>query len=135
MDTPDAGPARPRRRAWPWVLAATGLAVIAAGGYGVRLWDRARTALADAGRVGELHAKLAVRAQPLTDDEFEEALSLCGTADPEARFVALLTATAHAQRHRPDLKVRVIPVAERLTGDPEPDVRQRAAKALASLTK
>lgn len=136
MTDTDEGPPPRKRRGWPWVVAALGLVLIgSAGWYAVSLMTEARAARVQAGRVGELHEKLATRGQPLTDDEFAELLSLCDTADPEARFVALMTATAYANRYRPELKARVIPVAQRLTDDRDAEVRRRASKALASLTK
>lgn len=136
MTGTDDGPPPRERRTWPWVVAALGLILIgSAGWYGLRLVTEARISREQAGRVGELHEKLAARGQPLTDDEFDELLALCDTADPEARFVALLTATAFANRYRPDLTARVVPVARRLTGDRDAEVRKRATKALASVTK
>jgi hypothetical protein len=103
------------------------------GGYAHVLWDASRTAKNEAGRVGELHEKLAVKAQPLTDAAFDEVLALCHTTDPEARFVALMSTTAHVQRHRPDLKSRVVPVADRLANDADPTVRQKASQCQLSL--
>jgi hypothetical protein len=136
MTATDDWPPPHKRRVWPWALAALGLVLIgSAGWYVLHLVTEARIAHREAGRVGELHEKLATRGQPLTDDEFAELLSLCDTADPEARFVALITATAYASRYRPDLKARAIPVAQRLTDDRDAEVRRRAGKALASLTK
>jgi len=116
--------------------AAVGLVVAAlasAGWYGWQRWSAAKTAENDARAAGELHHKLAVTNQPLTDDEFAAALALCDAADPETRFTALLAATADTVRYHPERKAQVVPVAARLMADRERVVREKALRCLGSL--
>jgi hypothetical protein len=130
-DSPRSG--RGRAIVWFAVAAAAIAALAVAGWYVFDRWQAARAAARDARVAGDLHYKLAVANQPLSDDEFGAALSLCDAADAETRFTALLAATADAIRHHPERKARVIPVAARLVGAPEPAVRAKAIKALAGL--
>ena len=130
---PDATPPATRRTFLLVAIAAVLVLIAGAGWYGVTRWQAAQTAKRETWRAGELHEKIAVKAQPLTDAEFDETLDLTAAADPEARFVALLTATAYAKRHRPDLADRVRPVADRLANDSEPAVRQKAIQCQTAL--
>lgn len=121
---------------WLGLLIAVTLVVLGVVGWiAIDAGNKSRNAAREAARVGELHEKLATKAIPLTDEEFDELLALCDTADPEARFVALMTATAQATRHRPEWKSRVLPVADRLAEDPDPTVRRKAERCQASLRK
>ena len=130
----DSSRSSARRATLLWCgVAAVVLGALVAGWYGLRQREAARAAARDANAAGELHNKLAVGNQPLSDDEFETALALCNAADAETRFTALLAATADAIRHHPERKARVVPVAARLVEDREMVVREKAIKALAGL--
>jgi hypothetical protein len=103
------------------------LMFVGGGWYASRRWEAAR----EGQHAGELHWKLAVDLQPLTDDEFDIALRLCDGIDPETRFVALISATEDAIRYHPERKSRVVPIAVRLLKEERNlDVRAKAINAL-----
>lgn len=140
-ERPVVGASRERREDSPrayalgrvvlWAAMAAVLAgVLVAAGWAAL---RHRAYLRDAHAVGALNHKVAVFNRPLSGNEFETALALCGAGEAETRFTGLAVAAADATRRNPDREPQVRPVAVRLLDDPEPVVRAKAIKALAGL--
>lgn len=137
MSTQPSSPedASPPRRSLTLPLVIVAIAIVL---FGAILWAgmsilRHQSYQRDAETVGPLNHKVAVLNQPLSDDEFEMALTLCEARDPETRFTALVIATADAVHRNPTRKSRVEPIAVKMLDDREPSVRARAIRCVSSL--